>query len=414
MLGRTVGLLTACAVGANALILPPGVASFSPSTGIDTVANPQSARIKLPCSSCNWQYGHRDHGSDISLLRSGNRNNSLLLKFDVTDDGKQLTVNGRHIYPPPFADGDRQLQVKQTPSDGEVAINDWLVPINLLATMYSLEESEEEPLTPEGDVLKTIKFEIWELNEEPVDADVAQVKMLRTSEGDLLIMEATSVPASDNLAVGDAPLALPPPISYGVDKHGPLSMECDGLPAPICRIKEEIEKAIERIRKPKGTSKGGCRGRKGNPAKRPGHMRPPFGAHGEEGKHDRPHHMRPHGQHGHGEHRGHHGRHGHHGHHRHGHNVLHGFVKAFMAVLIPVMAGIAVGMTVSLIGLVVGRFVSFVWITVVRGGRRGNASEVARVDVAEKCEEKSLLAEMEPPPVYEHAPAYEDVQREQS
>ena len=71
------------------------------------------------------------------------------------------------------------------------------------------------------------------------------------------------------------------------------------------------------------------------------------------------------------------------------------------------MAGVAVGMIVSVIGLVVGRTIGFLWIKLARGGRRGSVSAV------ENGESDSMLEKMEAPPVYEDAPAYVVDEKEQ-
>ena len=215
---------------------------------------------------------------------------------------------------------------------------------------------------------------------------------------------------------------MPPIFEEGIDDipvppphhghHGPPSgpdfkhKECDVLPASLCKLKNIIESKIDDAMGPPGPRRGGCRGRKGHgpPHMRPGFLRP--GHEGEEGPHfhhhhGRPHHLRPHGPH-HGHHRGHFWK----------YHFLRVFAKGLVAVMIPVFAGITVGMTVSLVGLIVGRLVSFLWIKLVRGGRRGYASVALDENTAELAEEKTSLAETEAPPVYEDAPAYEEVQKD--
>lgn len=182
------------------------------------------------------------------------------------------------------------------------------------------------------------------------------------------------------------------------------------LPEPLCKLKNMIESKIDQAMSHRGGFRktGGCPGRKGPHGKNlPGHIKPHLSIPGQEDRpkhhHGRPHHMRPHGEH-------------HGGHHRHGyfgHHFLHAFAKGLVAVLIPIMAGITVGMTVSLLGLVVGRFIGFLWIKLARGGRRGNASVAQQEVVLEEGEDKPMIAEMEAPPVYEDAPAYEESEKEQ-
>ena len=84
------------------------------------------------------------------------------------------------------------------------------------------------------------------------------------------------------------------------------------------------------------------------------------------------------------------------------------------------MAGIAVGMVVSLIGLVVGRLIGFFWIRYYRGGRRGysgiasDETKAESIEAAKEFEVASARTSMESaPPLYEHAPAYEVVEKEE-
>ena len=64
-------------------------------------------------------------------------------------------------------------------------------------------------------------------------------------------------------------------------------------------------------------------------------------------------------------------------------------------VLTPIFFGITMGMAVSLLGMLVGRLISFLWIKFVRGGQRGYASVQMSEEAAEKAEVEEL------PPVYE-------------
>jgi hypothetical protein len=101
--------------------------------------------------------------------------------------------------------------------------------------------------------------------------------------------------------------------------------------------------------------------------------------------------------------------HGHHGrpgpnrpfrhHHRHG-----GFARFFkgivLHVFIPVLIGIMVGITASLVGMVAGHIVIFVWRTVFRRGQRQQYTQVKQ---QEDIEDKSPITPSGPPPEYEEA-----------
>lgn len=83
-------------------------------------------------------------------------------------------------------------------------------------------------------------------------------------------------------------------------------------------------------------------------------------------------------------------------------------MRGFVAVLIPVVAGISVGLAVSLLGLVVGRVISALWTRYAGTGERGAVREEEYVEegkglmlAGEEDEEEAL-------PAYEDAPAYEE------
>ena len=79
-------------------------------------------------------------------------------------------------------------------------------------------------------------------------------------------------------------------------------------------------------------------------------------------------------------------------------------------VLVPIFAGITMGMTVSLLGMLLGRLIAFLWIKFARGGQRGYATVAQEEGEAEVVDEKvyEVYVEEEPLPRYEDAPAYEE------
>jgi hypothetical protein len=74
------------------------------------------------------------------------------------------------------------------------------------------------------------------------------------------------------------------------------------------------------------------------------------------------------------------------------------------------------GMFVSLIGMLVGRLISFLWIKFGRGGQRGYASVAQTEQDTESAEKGIVLLENdvdeESLPKYEDAPAYDEKDRE--
>ena len=70
------------------------------------------------------------------------------------------------------------------------------------------------------------------------------------------------------------------------------------------------------------------------------------------------------------------------------------------------MAGICVGLGISFFGLVVGRLIGLIWIRYGRGERN-----YGRIMLDETDPYDSKLYLVEPPPQYEDAPAYEDIEK---
>ena len=409
MIGRSVGIITACALGASAFLLPPGIDTESnDKTDIAvSVLNPKHQIIELPCSSCAFppkQEEVTEEGEDDLFFIQGGANN-LLLNFSISEDGQALELNGQAIYPPHFHREtflERHMwsveQIAASTSRQEIEAGNYKgTPLRI--TGSGLKVAGENPVSPNGDMLVPIRWHLFSLEDQPMTVDEVSIKLLKMDNGELLILELSPAQGPSDMAM-DFPFGIPSPPGPEFHRHGPPK-DCNMLPAPLCRFKNMLESKIQGMKDGKF---GGCTGRKGGPPnKLPSHIKGPhFGPHGLEGgrpehHHGRPpHHMRPHGHHGH--------------HHRH--HFMHAFAKGLVAVLIPVMAGIAVGMTVSLVGLLVGRAIAFLWIKFARGGKRGYAS-VAQDELTAEEGDMEKEADEEAPPMYENAPSYEEVEKEQ-
>ncbi|KAK3075783.1 hypothetical protein LTR53_000608 [Teratosphaeriaceae sp. CCFEE 6253] len=421
MLGRTVGIAAACALGAGALLIPPGVASSSDTSGLSvSIVDPKSRSVAIPCSGCAFVGTHAEPEPGLSFLEEG----SLVLDFAVSEDGERLLLGGVDIYPPPSLPqqhAEKEIHVKQVPGD-EVQADTAAgadISADLVVTAYGLIESDRVGLSPNGDVLVPVSVQIFALMGQHLALEGVDIKLLQTGTGELLIMDVTHRPlsAEESKDAGFPPPPPPggPPSRFHGRPHGPphdfRNKECLMLPEPLCKLRAMLDSKIDAAMGPPREHRrpGGCPGHRAHPDGPPPfhHWRPAMDRAGEHGPpnhpHGRPHHMRPHSAH--------------HGHHRHGHfwghHFLRGLIKGVLAILIPVMAGITVGMTVSFMGLVVGRLIGYLWIRLVRGGRRGSASVVLEEAVVEDDEEKPFLAEMEAPPVYEDAPVYVAAEKEQ-
>lgn len=69
-------------------------------------------------------------------------------------------------------------------------------------------------------------------------------------------------------------------------------------------------------------------------------------------------------------------------------------------------------MTASLIGLIAGRLIGFLWIKLYRGGRRGYTSVALDETTVSELDAEKEVVEEESLPAYESAPAYEELVKE--
>lgn len=120
------------------------------------------------------------------------------------------------------------------------------------------------------------------------------------------------------------------------------------------------------------------------------------------------HKMKPH----HKSHEGAHNKeHSHHGnHHRHHRTGLMRFINRSMKLfIIPALLGIVGGLVASIIGMMVGQFLVFLWFRFVRRNQRGPYARIVLVEEAEQDEKEGLI-EGEAPPTYEELDAKVDIE----
>lgn len=447
MFGRTAGVLflSAYALRASAFLLPPAIIPTNNEASVLTsgpgAATAKSFALQLPCSECAFASPHGvaadedERDKEAEFWAQGGATN-VVVNLTVSEDGERLQVNGETIYPLGWTASNllaQRIYVSQVPATTsleDVAAGKAMeTPLEVTGSGVSV--MEQEFVSPEGHMLIPIKHAIFELERQPVSLDVISIKVLKTNAGELFIVhvetEEKDQPRPDDF-FGSLPEEMPEDFLFPPHPPGPphgTMKECKVLPESLCKLRNLVEDKIMDMRQgmSQAMTKGGCRGRKHHRpsgGKLPGHIKPHFlrpnshhhDMHAEEdgmhAHHGRPHHMRPHG---------------HHGHHRGYGHLMRSFSRGLAAVLIPTMAGIAVGMTVSLVGLVIGRLIGFLWIKCYRGGRRGYQSvrldeeeeETDREDAEyEKVMVTKNTAEIEPLPMYEEAPAYEDITEQKS
>ncbi|THZ46361.1 hypothetical protein D6C90_04292 [Aureobasidium pullulans] len=409
MLGRTVGALAALSIGANAILLPPGISKISDSRSgaLGLALDPKSQAVKVHCSGCAFpspqQESVQEKGDDdIVWIQGGSKD--VIFNFTVDDNNKDLLLNGVKVYPvDTFSFAEPTVgQIHSSASLADIKSHpEQITPLRVSSAGMQV---HKETISSVNDMLVSINYQISELESQSMAVDGVDLKLLEGADGSLMIISVDAAPMKHMFDV------ITPP--------GSASKECSMLPASLCKWKSVVEDKISGFKPGMPHAFGGCGGRGGRkpPHRLPGHIRPHFDKPADAEV--RPHHPHgpgdhPHPHHGpHGMHRGpHHGPH----HHRH-HHFFPAFVHAFVAVLIPVMTGVTMGMFVSLIGMLVGRLISFMWIKFGRGGQRGYASVAQSEQDTENAEKGVVviedIADEEPLPKYEDAPAYDEKDRQ--
>merc|ERR1712029_1010784 len=221
MIGRTVGITAACALGASALILPPGIAPEHREQLSDL-----STTIHDPKTQIH----------DLFWIQGGAK--SLVLNFTVSEDGKALQLNGGNIYPPTFQqDGlfeQQPVYVKQVPAESgllDIKANKLSRSADLEVTAYGVKEGEKQAISPNGDMLVPVKLDIFGLENQFMHSlDEVALNLLLTGDGELLIMSVDSKPASENPPHGLGFLPIPPPPPPHHDHDGIDSFPVPGPP----------------------------------------------------------------------------------------------------------------------------------------------------------------------------------------
>jgi hypothetical protein len=361
----------------QAFLLPPTVSSVS-SVSIDNNAlldafhHSDVLSVALPCAGCPVMSTVidgvvRDPGPVENYLEFN-------LTFTRGKQGDTLLLNGHQAYPfdplsELFQGTLHAYQYAKVPSGIYQA---GLADLGYAIAIHHHVEKAGDPANPLNIV--EIRLKVIDMMGGHVvgGMSVIQVKLLETP--------------SRALMLGDVQLA-PSTTSMNPSKFHQLN-QCSSL---RCAWKAWKASLKDKLSKHKG-----CAGM------RPHHMFMPFDLN-KAGHTDRPHHSF-HPSH-------------HHNHHHHKQSGFGRFLRgAVLRVLIPVMIGLALGATASVIGIVVGHIVGhiaiFIWRVLFRRGQSASYTRVESDDTNDDDEDdetKAFLANGEAPPVYEHAPVYEEV-----
>ena len=388
MLRHLIGITATFAL-TNAIVIP---GTLSPSTSgivqtgrLAPIVSPKQQIVQLPCPACAFSPSDarvdNDGESESTVWIQGGAHN-LALDFTVSESGEELELSGYPLYPPQLH-GNAVIYVNQVPAAATTDDKARTTPLEVTSSVLRFES--EHAVSPFGDAVVTIKFRILGLERQRMDLDEVVIDLLKTSDGELLILKI------DHVSLRDLPPFHPQPRGPPVSLSPDMMKECDMLPAQICKIKNLLEAKVAALR---FGHPHPCPGREGA-----AHLhtddRPAFGSPNPADHHGRPHHTRPYGDvHG-----------------PHEHHFLHGFARAAIAILIPIMAGITVGLTISVLGLLVARAISWVWTTVVRSGHRKCVGVAKQERAVEEGKIFLPSAELEALPVYEEASPYEDIEK---
>lgn len=388
MFGRS-GIIAACVLGTEALIIPPGTSKGFSGSGLQPLIDPKGQRIRLPCPSCSSalksvSFDDVEESDDLYWIQSETNTYDVVLDFQISADDERLELNGEPIYPPHFHRDaylrqGRSIYVDQVPANtsnfrltsGEAR----RTPLEITASGLKIEP--EHAISEHCDAVIPLKFLIMGLERETTDFQIA-IDLLMTGGGELLLLRV------DNLTYS-GPLSLPPRPEPSPELSE--SKKCSILPPQMCKLRNMINAKLS-LTEPDHSKP--CSDRHRRPSWLSDHQRPRFHSsrpHNSPDEHyGRPHHMRPYS--GQREH--------------HKIRFLRAFARGVMAVLIPVMAGITVGLSVSFLGLVVGRLIGYLWIKFGRGGRRGEGSIALEED--EDCESKASVDQL--PAYHDDEPTY--------
>lgn len=346
--------VTAFAI-ADAFLLPAEISAADTdiikSLPFEDAVSADGRVVEIDCIGCPvlTDIEGKMHSTQVeSLLR-------LDFKLVHDDDVDRLVLNDRQIYPMLPGPLAAAQMIKNDDSTWEYS--------STLELGFALRVSHIAPQSGNDNIdLISVKLEIIEVAGVFVSTmPIVEIKLLQTP--------------SYKLMIGDAAI-IDQPIQPSKESTG-NAHECTTL---LCKWRAIF---AERLSKFKGCGKAPAAASKAIPA------------HKSHGHHGRPHYFRPSGSHQ------------TYRHHRHRHGGITRVLRSvFMHVVIPALIGIMVGITASLLGMVVGHTLILLWrVFYRRGGNRQfvrvQQHEIAANDIMD--ETKGFIDHQGPPPVYEEA-----------
>jgi hypothetical protein len=360
MLFAKPAVIVACAALSHAFLLPPSISSADTdiikSLPVEVIAQAKSQVVNLQCTSCPVAVAEKGGRTAwIQGLKS-----FLQLEFSVIHEDSNLdaiSMNGVQIFPPRMDQAPEMLTALQvaagsSPSDA----SNQNLRLGYQLSIHPVARTKTDDLE-----LIALRFQIVEIGNQFVDGlDSVELKLLRLPAGNLVIADIETAPTSNP--------ALDP--SQG-------GADCTSL---LCKLKSILAGKPSQM-----MPKKGCGRKAGGP----------FAATSGEG------HFRHHGRPGrNGSHRG--GYRGHHHRHHGFARFIHAMKRVALHVLAPILIGIAVGMTASIVGMIAGQMIVFFWRAVYRNDHRHYTQVEQEGTEEEFSDEKEPIIEHQgPPPVYD-------------
>ena len=365
---------TALALTANAFLIPQEIADDVQAAKAEAVelvpqiVDHNSQSVKLDCASCPFalkteRNGMHEWTNDVE--------SDLIMHF--TAKNNHLTLNGKPFYPVTLQEMPGLLyapQVKKA-SDPEIGFEGYEEDLKL---SYTLEFQDEK--TEAGNTVVGIVMTILGIDGQMIKIDNVKIEAIKHADGPVSVAPPTCSHALTNhlhqLSLASLSTIAPSPSDPDAKCTNMVCRMMTKLSAAISTARAKAAAAAHSTKHAAKKMKGFCMRCFQRLA---GH--PPSAPSDEVEKdkvtklpthnHMKPGHFRPH----------------HDGHRHHPgalRSVMHFARHLFTFVLLPVMVGVAVGITASAIGMLVGQAVVFLWMRYRRSGREGSYEAVQSDD----------------------------------
>ena len=380
------------ALTVNAFLLPAEIADevqaakAKAANLVPSLLTPNSKSLTLDCSSCPFALKSERHG-----VHEWTNDVQSDLQMDFAVQNNHLTLNDKPFYPVTIKDLPGELSAHQTKkeTESEKTLEGYNGDLKL---SYTLEIPQ--PGEVDGHQVATVIMSILGLDGQMVRVDNIKIKAIKAADGSVSHSHDDSwINLSNNTS---AQLSLASVDSVPISPNDP-DARCTNM---MCRVMTKLGAVAAKARA-KAASAAAATASAANKVKcfcmrLAGH---PVAIKGDKTTHLPTHnHVRP-GHFG----ASHHGPGMRHGAHHHGfaHSALALARRLFTFVLLPVMIGVAVGITASAVGMLLGQLVVFLWLKF----RRSGSTRQGVYEVVESEDKEEGL------PAYdaEGLPAYTDV-----